>query len=120
VSWTSTRTARDFSPPYGKNLSPCGKSSNQRINNLSIASSRMGRIADFFKCFASMSLNLQHYKIFLLYGEKNLSPCGNLSRTRTGLRTKWQTLYYLTIKMESKFLKFKILQQIIRKFPAIQ
>jgi hypothetical protein len=54
---------RCFSP-YGKNLSPCGKSSNQTINNLSLASSRMGRIADFCLYFASMSLNLQHSERF--------------------------------------------------------
>jgi hypothetical protein len=29
-------------------------------------------------------------------------------------------MYFLTIKMKSKFFKFKILQRIIRKFPAIQ
>jgi hypothetical protein len=31
-----------FFSPYGKNLSPCGKSFNQSINNLSLASSRRG------------------------------------------------------------------------------
>jgi hypothetical protein len=31
-----------FFSPYGKNLSPCGKSSNQSVNNLSLASSRTG------------------------------------------------------------------------------
>jgi hypothetical protein len=109
-----------FFSPYSKNLSPCGKSSNQSINNLSLASHRTGRITDFCLCFASMSLNLPHGERFLPYGEKNLTPCRNLSRTRTGLGTKRQTLYCLTVKMKSKFLKFKILQRIIRKFPAIQ
>jgi hypothetical protein len=67
-----------------------------------------------------ISLNLPHGESFLPYGEKNLSPCGNLSRASTGLGAKRRTLYFLTIKMKSKFLKFKILQRIIRKFPAIQ
>jgi hypothetical protein len=58
-----------------------------------------------------MSLNLPHGERFLPYGEKNLSP----GEERSG---KHYT--FLTIEMKSKFLKFKILQQIIRKFPAIQ
>jgi hypothetical protein len=33
---------------------------------------------------------------------------------------KRQTLYFLTIKMKSKFFKLKILQRIIGKFPAIK
>jgi hypothetical protein len=63
-----------FFSPYGTYLLPCGKSFNQSINNLSLASSRTGRIADFCLCFASMSLNLPHSERFLQYGEKNLSP----------------------------------------------
>jgi hypothetical protein len=86
-----------------------------------LTNSRTGKIADFCLSFAYMSLNLPHGKRFLPYGEKNFSPCGNLylSRTRTGLGATRQTLYFLTIKMKSKFLKFKILQRIIIKFPAI-
>jgi hypothetical protein len=91
-----------FFSPYGKNLSLCGKSSNQSINNLSLASSRMGRMADFCFCFASIALNLQHGERFLLYREKNLSMCGNLSRTRTK-----RTLYFLNFNIKNE--NFKIL-----------
>jgi hypothetical protein len=57
--------------------------------------------------FASKSLNLPHGERFLPYGEKNLSPCGNLSRTSTGLGAKWQTLYFLYFNIKKE--NFKIL-----------
>jgi hypothetical protein len=41
-------------------------------------------------------------RFFSPYG-KNLSPCGNLSWTRTGRGAKRQTLYFLTIEMKLKF-----------------
>jgi hypothetical protein len=74
------------------------------------------------KLFILWLKDLAHGERFLPYGEKNLSPCGNLSRTRTRPGMKRQTLYryFLTNKMKSKFLKFEILQWMIRKFPAIQ
>jgi hypothetical protein len=96
-----------FFSPYGKNLSPCGKSFNQSIYNLSLASSRTGRIADFCLCFASMPLNLPLGERFLPYGEKNLSLWGNLSRTRTGLGAKRRTLYFLNFYIKNE--NFKIL-----------
>jgi hypothetical protein len=72
------------------------------------------------KLFILWLKDLPHGERFLPYGEKNLSPCRNLYRTRTRLGMKWQTLYFLTNKMKSKFLKLKILKRMIRKFPAIQ
>jgi hypothetical protein len=63
-----------FFSPYSKNLSPCDKSSNQSINMLSLASSRMGRIADFWLFFALMLLNKPHSeRFFTVRGEKYLS-----------------------------------------------
>jgi hypothetical protein len=54
-----------------------------------------------------MPLNLPHGERFLPYEEQNLSPCGNLSRTCTGLGVKRGTLYFLTIENEIEI--FKIL-----------
>jgi hypothetical protein len=96
-----------FFSPYDTNLSPCSKSFNQSINNLSLASSHTWRFADFCLCFASMSLNLPHGERFLPYGEKNLSPCRNLSRTRTGLGAKRRTLCFLNFYIKNE--NFKIL-----------
>jgi hypothetical protein len=39
---------------------------------------------------------------FLLYGEKNLSPCGNLSRTLTEQGTKRRNLYFLNFNIENE------------------
>jgi hypothetical protein len=77
--WTSSRMAIDFSHRT------IHKKSITVINNLSLDNSRRVKIADFCWYFASIPLNLPNGEKFLPYGEKNLSPCGNLSRTRTGL-----------------------------------
>jgi hypothetical protein len=45
------------------------------------------------KLFILRLENLPHGERFVLYSEKNLSPCGNLSWTRTGLGAKRRTLY---------------------------
>jgi hypothetical protein len=58
--------------------------------------------------------DLPHGERFLPYREKNLS------RTRTGWGEKRQAVFFLTIGMKSIFLKFKVLQRIIRKLPTIQ
>jgi hypothetical protein len=52
-----------------------------------------------------MSLNLPHSERFLPYGEKNLSPCGNLSRIRSGLGGKGQTLYFLNFYIKNENFK---------------
>jgi hypothetical protein len=44
---------------------------------------------------------------FLPYGEKNLLPCGNLSRTPTGRGAKRRTLYFLILTLKLKFQNFK-------------
>jgi hypothetical protein len=49
----------------------------------------------------------------LPYGEKNLSPCGNLSRTRTGLGAKRRTLYFLHFSIKNE--NYKILHRLVRK-----
>jgi hypothetical protein len=51
-------------------------------------------------------------------GEKSLAV-RELVQDTYRARSEAPTLYFLTIEMKSKFLKFKILQRIIRKFPAI-
>jgi hypothetical protein len=66
-------------------------------------------------------------EIFTVRQEKSLAVRELVRDTYQAIGAKRQTLYFLTIKIKSKFLKlkfkiknFKILQQIIRKFPAIQ
>jgi hypothetical protein len=65
-----------FFSPYGKKLSPCGKPFNQStycINNLSLASSRTGTIADFLFmfCFDVIKFTARR-EIFTVRGEKSL------------------------------------------------
>jgi hypothetical protein len=62
-----------FFSPYGKNLSPCGKSSNLSINNLSLASSRTGRIADFCRFCIDIIKFTALREIFTVQGEKALA-----------------------------------------------
>jgi hypothetical protein len=54
-----------------------------------------------------MLKDLPHGERFLPYGEKNLSPLGNLSRTLTGLGAKRQTLYFFNFIIKDE--TFKIL-----------
>jgi hypothetical protein len=100
-----------FVSPYGKNLSPCGK-----FNDSDAKHKQKSAILPVRELANDKLITL----CWMIYGEKNLSPYGNLSGIRTGLGTKRRTLYFLNIEMKSKFLTFKILQRIIRKFPAIQ
>jgi hypothetical protein len=46
------------------------------------------------KLFTLSLEDLPHGKKFLPYGEKIFSPCGNLSRTCTGLGAKQQTIKF--------------------------
>jgi hypothetical protein len=105
---------------YGKNLSPCG------VFN-GIDAKHQQRPAVFpvqelakDRLFIFWLEDLPHDEIFLPSGEKNPSPCGNLSRTRTRLGAKRRTLYLLNFKIRTKILKFKIFRRIARKFPAMQ
>jgi hypothetical protein len=59
------------------------------------------------KLFILCLEDLPHGERFLPYGEKNLSPCGNLSRTLTGLGAKRRTLYFLNFNIKRE--NFKIL-----------
>jgi hypothetical protein len=51
--------------------------------------------------------DLPHGKRFSPYGEKHLSPCGNLSRTLTGIGAKQRTIYFLNLNIKNE--NFKIL-----------
>jgi hypothetical protein len=59
-------------------------------------------------------------EIFTVRGEKSLAMRELVQDKYRAIGARRRTLYFLNIKMKSKFLKFKILQRIIRKFPAIQ
>jgi hypothetical protein len=59
------------------------------------------------KLFILYLEDLPHGERFLPYREKNLSPCGNLSRTRTGQGAKRRTLYFLNFNIKNE--NFKIL-----------
>jgi hypothetical protein len=86
VSWISSRTARDFSPHTVK-ISPCGKFNDidakhkQKSAILPVRELAKDRLFNVY----TLVENLPQGERFLLHGDKNLSPCGNLSRTRTGL-----------------------------------
>jgi hypothetical protein len=70
--------------PYGKNLLPCGKFDDidAKHNQKSTIIPMREPAKDIL--FIFYLEDLPHGEKFLLYGEKNLSPCGNLSRTHTG------------------------------------
>jgi hypothetical protein len=75
---------RVFSP-YGKNLSLCSK-----FNDIDAKHKQKSSILPVQelvkdKLFILWLEDLPHSKRLLPYGEKNLSACGNLSRTRPGL-----------------------------------
>jgi hypothetical protein len=58
------------------------------------------------KLFILYLENLPHGERFLQCKEKRLSPCGNLSRTRTGRGAKRQTLYFFNFNIKNE--NFKI------------
>jgi hypothetical protein len=58
--------------PYCKNLSPCGKSSNQSINNLSFVSSHTGENSRFLFMFCIDVIKFTaRREIFTIRGEKS-------------------------------------------------
>jgi hypothetical protein len=96
---------------YGKNLTPCSK-----FNDIDAKCKQKSAILPVRelakdKLFLLYLEDLLHGERFLPYGEKNLSPCGNLSRTHTGRGAKWQTLYFLNFNIKNE--NFKIL--VVRK-----
>jgi hypothetical protein len=56
----------------------------------------------------------------LTFRWENLSPYMHLSMTSNRLWMTRHILYFLNFKMKTKISKFKILQRMHRKFPAIQ
>jgi hypothetical protein len=93
VSWTSYRTARDFSLRT-VNIS-------RRVVNLMPS---MREPAKDKLCIL-YSEDLPHGERFLPYGEKNLLLCGNLSRTRSGRGAKRRTLYFLNFDIKNENFK---------------
>jgi hypothetical protein len=73
-----------FFSPYCKNLSQCSKfngiNAKHKQNSANLPVRELARD----KLFILWLEDLPHGERFLPYGEKNLSPCGNLSMTRTG------------------------------------
>jgi hypothetical protein len=57
------------------------------------------------KLFILYLKDLPHGERFLPYGEKNLVPCRNLSRTRSGRGAKWRMLYFLNVNIKNENFK---------------
>jgi hypothetical protein len=99
-----------FFSPYGKNLLLCSKFNNIDAKHKQKSAVLPVRELAKDRLFIIWLEVLLHGERFLPYGEKNLSQCGNLSRTRTGLGAKRRTLYILNFKIFTKILKFKSLR----------
>jgi hypothetical protein len=74
-----------FFSPYGKNLSPWGKFNDIDAKHKQKSAILPVREQAKDKLFILWLEDLPHGERFLPYGEKHLSPCGNLSITHTGL-----------------------------------
>jgi hypothetical protein len=94
-----------FFSPYGKNLLPCGKFNDIDAKHKQKSVTLLGRELAKDKLFILWLEDLPYSKIFLPYGKKNLLPCGNLSRTPTGLGAKRRTLYFLNFKINNENVK---------------
>jgi hypothetical protein len=77
-----------FFSPYGKYLSHCGKFNDIDAKHKQKSAILPVRELAKDKLFLLCLEDLPHGERFLPCGGKNLSPCGNLSRTRTGLGAK--------------------------------
>jgi hypothetical protein len=91
-----------FFSPYSKNLSPCGK-----FNDIDAKCKQKSAIFPVRepakdRLFILYLEDLPHGERFLPYGDKKLSPCGNLSRTRTGRGATWRTLYFLNFNIKNE------------------
>jgi hypothetical protein len=95
-----------FFSPYSKNLLPCGKFNyiDAKHKQKSVILPLREPAKD--KLFILYLEDLPHSERFLPFGEKNLSPCGNLSRTRTGQGAKRQTQYILNFNNKNENFKF--------------
>jgi hypothetical protein len=101
--------------PHCKIFSPCTVKISHRAVNLMISMQNLNKNRRFSLCGNWLRIDGLYsgwriYRMgrdFLPYGEKNLSPCGNLSRTRTGLGAKQRTLYILKFNIKNE--NFKIL-----------
>jgi hypothetical protein len=96
-----------FFSPYGKNLSPCGKFNDINAKHKQKTAILPVREPAKDKLFILYSEDLPHGERFLPYVEKNLSPCGNLSRTRTGARSEAANPILLNFNIKNE--NFKIL-----------
>jgi hypothetical protein len=94
-----------FFSPYGKNLSLCGKFNDIDAKHKHKSAILPVREPAKDKLFIFYMEDLPHGERFLPYGEKNLSPCRNLSRTRTGRGPKRRTLYFLNFNIKNENVK---------------